>query len=252
MYHGTIQFGKRTQEPGSLADQLECLPVERPNPIAEQYAQLSDDELLRVVQESDQLTGEASALAHEEMERRGLGDSDVRTYAADLAVAESQPALAIPSHLSHTLRTIIYGAGHLAIAALGVSVAAALLFNTLRATLAPFVSRAKFAALGVPPPYFLYVMAVALLNGYLLSRRRNRFWTHWTAEVVWIFPALWLLLHMLSYHEAAALAENRWQHFFWSQDPDSRHAQFEFTLPFLASAMYAVGHLLGKEAAIPT
>jgi hypothetical protein len=99
MYHGTTQFGKRTQEPGPLADQLECLPVERPDPIAEQYAQLGDDELLKIVQDSSHLTREASVLAHAEMERRGLGDSHVRAYAADLAVAESKPALTIPSHL---------------------------------------------------------------------------------------------------------------------------------------------------------
>lgn len=240
------------KNPHLVPGQLECLPVERRDPIAEQYAQLSDDELLKVVQDSSQLTREASVLAYAEMERRGLGDSDVRAYAVGLAMAKRKPAFMIPSYLSRTLRTISYGAGQFAIAALGVSVVAALLFNTLRSTLSPFVSRTKFAALAVPPPYFLFVMAVALLNGYLLSRRRGRFWTHWTAEVVWIFPALWLLLHMLSYHQASALAENRWRHFFWSQDPDSLHAQFEFTLPFLASAMYGVGHLLGKEPDLPT
>lgn len=224
----------------------------QPDPIAARYASLTDDELLEITRDFDQLTREAGVKARAELERRGLSHAKPADNAMYPAEGKVHPAIAILSQPPDSLRTIAYTVGQIAITCLGVSVAAAALFNFLRVILSPFIPRSRLAPLAVPPPYFLFVMTVAVLNGYLLSRRRGKFWTHWSAEVVWILPALWLSLNMLSYHQASTFEETRWQHFFWSQDPAARRAQFSATLPFLASVTYAIGHLLGKKPDVPT
>jgi hypothetical protein len=101
-------------------------------------------------------------------------------------------------------------------------------------------------------PLFPFQVSVCALGGLVVARKRGPFWEHRIAEWVWIAPALWLMLFLLSYGQSSSLGETRWQHFFWSETDAVRRMQISTTLPFVTSVAYALGHLLGRKTNGPS
>jgi hypothetical protein len=201
--------------------------------------------LLRLAGEATSLRPEAAALLREELNRRGLAHQDVQAH----NLKDGTLQVEFPSDSSlQFLRTVLFFLGHLAISTLAMGLTSAMLLYTFEPVLAPFLS--PFALrhdLPLMLPFFPIQSIVAFVIGFMLARKKGEFWSHVTAQWVWIVPTLWLLFSLASYQSSSVMMESRWRHFFWSPLLESRRAQRGTTLLFLMSITYALGNFLSRR-----
>jgi hypothetical protein len=96
-------------------------------------------------------------------------------------------------------------------------------------------------------PYFPVQITLALIFGWLLSRRFRHFEMLW----VWVIPALFLgyLIIALPTTAAAIARDWRFSHFFGRECRVERHCfdQLGATLPFYVSVAYSLGALFARK-----
>jgi hypothetical protein len=96
-------------------------------------------------------------------------------------------------------------------------------------------------------PFFPIQSGIALASGFVIARSHFRFGKGVIADLVWIISLVWVLIAMLSWSHNATILESSWRHFFVSNDPESKRNQLIFTLPFLTSLFYGIGHYIGRR-----
>lgn len=90
-------------------------------------------------------------------------------------------------------------------------------------------------------PGFLMEFGFAGLMGYAWSKRLDR-WLFGTSRAVWVIPALWLLVNVVSYRTDALALVSRLQHFLGQMnDLRTLHDQMYVVIPFACAVGYAVG-----------
>ena len=227
-----------------LQQTLQYWRMQPPSP-PPQYSQLTSDELLKLASEAASLTPQATALLQDELNRRGLTDHDIQVHR--LEEAEPQRGFLNDSSL-RLFRAAVFFFGHLTVSTLGVGMTAAMLFYAFKPVLSPFLS--PFALrhdLPLTIPFFPIQSVVALVVGYAVARKQGRFWSHMSAEWVWIIPTVYLAFSLVSYQSSSITTESRWCHYFWSRLPESRHDQLNITILFSMSVAYAVGNFLARR-----
>ena len=139
-------------------------------------------------------------------------------------------------------KRIIFTLGHVAVATIGVAFSTASLFFLLKPILSPFVARKGLDLnLLLRLPFFPLQAVLGFIVGYVWALKQNAFAQDRSARYVWIIPTIWFLLFFLSWSPASILIESRWDHFFWSNLPESKKIQLVTTLPLLTSMAYSLG-----------
>jgi hypothetical protein len=146
------------------------------------------------------------------------------------------------TNLPIVIKRVAIALGHLAMATMGVAVTTVSAFFLLKPILLPFVSRTSLDLnLPLRLPLFPLQAVLGFVVGYVWASKQNAFGQDKSARYVWIIPTVWFMLFFISWPHASVLAESRWDHFLWSNAPDSKQLQLVTTLPFLSSITYALG-----------
>jgi hypothetical protein len=214
--------------------------------LTDHYSQLSDSELQRLTVEMSSLTPEAVELLRAEMDRRSLTIPDVH----DVRIPQAAPSTAtlLEKRLWLKLRLVRFACGHWLIGAYASTVVVGTCIYGPRLVIEKFVPQwvwFTYAVLFIP--FFPLQTLIALLCGLVLGRESGAFWKSRTAWLAWIIPGYFLVSSLAAYGSGSVLTEGRWRHFFLSSVIHSRLQQRDTTLPFLASAAYAIGHCLGSK-----
>ncbi|HZQ17073.1 MAG TPA: hypothetical protein VFA90_00010 [Terriglobales bacterium] len=141
--------------------------------------------------------------------------------------------------------------GHLLIAVVVVPAITAACFLSFASLVSQFSSGTwliyTHAALTIPLFPLQAVSGIAV--GVLLAPRSYGFRV---ARWVWILPAIWWTLLIVSWSSSSVLAESRFEHYLWSGSAEAKRAQIFSTLPFVTSIAYSCGSILAaafrKEA----
>jgi len=152
---------------------------------------------------------------------------------------------------SVAIKRVAFAFGHLVVATAGVAISTAICFFLFKPIFSLFVSRTS-SALNLALRFQLFPLQTAFgfVAGYASSLKQNAFAQDRSARYVWIIPTVWFMLFFLSWSPASILLESRWDHFFWSDLPESKRLQLVTTLPFLTSVAYALGSYAGIRRGI--
>ena len=108
---------------------------------------------------------------------------------------------------------------------------------------------AMYQRIGAAPPFVLQIL-FGLSLGFLLSKRIGDVKS---ARWVWLIPAAWMLVGIVTWHPFAVSSLSPWEYFFssqWLQLPPSPWRsrwvtdQFTHTVPLFTSVAYSVGVFL--------
>ena|SRR5882762_1705411 len=138
------------------------------------------------------------------------------------------------------LRSLLLVAVHLLISTLGVVICSSALFYALKPALLLFLSKTVVTH---DIPLLLTLFPLQSLVGFAIGTWYS-LKADWIAEsraarLVWIIPALWLLMWLILGGPA------RRNSLLWSTDLDSKKVQLITTLPFMTSTSYALGNYFG-------
>lgn len=140
---------------------------------------------------------------------------------------------------------------HLVLSTAGVAVLSAMLFYAIKPFFSLFLSPSIVARDAILTlPFFPFQSMVGFVTGFVVATKTIGFGRNLGARLGWIIPTGWLLVLSISWTASSrsVLAHQNWfDHFFWSNATDSKRVQFITTLPFVASASYALGNLFGEK-----
>jgi hypothetical protein len=213
--------------------------------LADRYAAQSDEELSALPSQLSSLTDEASTALQHELHRRGLEQGVAVSWATSASRRKFGDYVA--RIRSITLPRGIWSFIHLVVAAVFLPTVIQYfiydLFPPLRALWLPFAGRATPLTL----PFFPLQSLIAFLVGDMAARSRAAFWSDKSAEETWIVPSLGMVFLLISYRPQSLIDDDLWHHFFWPGRYDIPFFQMMTTLPFMMSACYAIGHMVGRR-----
>ena len=137
---------------------------------------------------------------------------------------------------------LFIGVVHFFLATAGSAVFAAISFAAIKPLLIAVSSSssAHDGYLLVLPLFPLQAIA-GLSMGLFVSYRLNAAYSYKIAVLVWVLPAVWFVMHILTWPSVSTFGQSVWQHYLWSNEYTDKRAQLFTTLPFMTSASYSLG-----------
>ena len=168
-----------------------------------------------------------------------------------LSIGRSRENNAESSETPHPIRAVTFLAfwlGHTLLGSLGIGIGVASFFYSIKIPLSVLAPSLAFHNALLIIPFFPLQTFAGALNGFVVARKKARFWRSQSAELAWILPGVLLaFLFYSNYSPFSGPSETRWQHFFWSASERSRALQLGATMPFLASACYSLAHFASRK-----
>ena len=130
-----------------------------------------------------------------------------------------------------------------------LAAAAVVACSVLTGALHVGVTALTYQRIGAAPPFVVQTL-LALALGFLVSKRIG---DARSARWVWVIPAAWMLVGIISWLPATTASTSAWEYFFspqWLQLPPSplrSHwvtAQFTHTVPLFTAVAYSMGAFL--------
>jgi hypothetical protein len=223
---------------------------------AKEYGTKTDEELLSLALDSNQLTAEASAALHAELTRRRLTDSEGLNELRE----QERKRKDEQGRARRRWQTLFWFFAHLAAVYLTVKFWTPRLAGWTWGTLLPLLqlptSLSSFAFLF--SHIFVFSFVPAFVAGLVMARFRPK-----AAQTVWLIPTVILAYKLVSYRAGISILSHSWPafhhyfggdflipefydwHQFWSMVGSSSDmtrgiAQLTFTAPFYAGVGYSL------------